>query len=48
MNREYTTILPLVYKVFVSSLQLYNVTNLGSEEYRLRNSKDAFAIDLLN
>jgi len=48
MNREYTTILPLVYKVFGSSLQHYNVTNLSNEEYKLSNSKDAFAFDLLN
>ena len=41
-------ILPQVYKVFGSPLQLYNVTNLSSEEYKLSNSKDAFAFDLLN
>jgi len=48
MNSGYTTILPLVYKVFGSSLQLYNLTNLSIERYKLTNSKDAFAFNFLN
>ena len=48
MNSGYTTILPRVYKAFGSSLQFYNVTNLINEEYKLSNSKDAFAFGLLN
>jgi len=41
MNSGYTTILPLVYKVFGSSLQLYNLINLSREGYILTNSRDA-------